>query len=171
MEEIERQILLTEYQPAQNSAQHHDNLQWSSMSIMTTAIIVLLGFAFSQIDHSPNNFFVALASEIGIILILITGLLVKMSNRAKKEKYDRCKKIEEQLGMKQHSTYKHVSNAGMMLLFSIGIILMTSCVILFFESVKNLKSVEILILLISFVIPFGIWVLVLIKQIWLEVKN
>ncbi|KQC13169.1 MAG: hypothetical protein APR63_09290 [Desulfuromonas sp. SDB] len=171
MEEIERQILLTEYQQAQNSAQHHDNLQWTSMSIMTTAIIVLLGFAFSQIDHSTNKFFVALASEIGIILILITGLLVKMSNRAKKEKYDRCKQIEDQLGMRQHSAYKHVSNAGMMLLFSIGIILMTSCVILFFESINNLSSLEILVLIISFIIPFGVWVFVLIKQICLEVKN
>ncbi len=94
---------LVEYQAAQDSAQHHDNLLWTSSSIMWAGSLVLLGFVFNQIEKSSLSFVITVSSALGILLSLTAGFIAFQNNLVKNHKYDRCKEIEKMYGLKQHS--------------------------------------------------------------------
>jgi len=95
-------VLLVEYQASQASAQHHDQLVWTATSIIWASNLVLLGF----ILKSPVTLMGMIVSLtlclLGIILITFVWIAQAQWRFVRKQKYDRCKIIEEELGMKQH---------------------------------------------------------------------
>ncbi len=95
-------ILLTEYRMAQQSAEHHDNLVWTVTSIVWGALIVLLGFVIQSATNKELLFYQLTASALSICLLGFIWYHVFLLNNWKGKKYNRCKHIEEQLGMKQH---------------------------------------------------------------------
>ena len=91
---------LVEYQAAQDSAQFHDLLVWTSTGITWGLTLVLLGFALSNITkHLP----VAVSSVIGILLVLFQWQVQRSLKSVKNQKYARCKEIEREFKMTNHS--------------------------------------------------------------------
>lgn len=105
MQNNNENALLVEYQAAQDSAQHHDNQIWSASSVIWTGNLVLLGLVFSSALASTNP--LPLMPVIGLgslalslnVLVLVAAL---QSNWVKRQKYERCKKIEEMFDLHQH---------------------------------------------------------------------
>lgn len=103
----QRQVLLAEYQAAQASAQHHDQLVWTVTSIVWAGNLVLLGV----ITRSQGGYWTLL---INLGLCLLAGMLVvfvwssqNQFRDLKQQKYARCKAIEQRLGMEHHSAVKY----------------------------------------------------------------
>jgi len=96
--------LLVEYQAAQNSAQHHDNLIWSINGVVWAASLVLLGLLLKL---SPNRTMVPvmlLISLLGVFLVIQVWTYTYQLKDLKKQKYERCKEIERKLNLRQHSS-------------------------------------------------------------------
>lgn len=104
---MRRQILLVEYQKAQDSAEHHDELIWTVMSLNWIGSAVLLGFALDAISAQPtepHKVALILVSIVGITLSVFVWRWTRQLRAVKNAKYERCKEIEQLLSMKQHST-------------------------------------------------------------------
>ena len=99
--------LMVEYQAAQDSAQHHDNLIWSITSIMWGASLVLLGFIIQAVANPALASLIVAATVLGILLNLCVLLAVLQLNSVKNQKYDRCKEIEARFGLRQHQTVQY----------------------------------------------------------------
>ena len=54
------QALLVEYEKAQDSAQHHDGIVWSVISMTWAAEMVLLGFVVSSIEKCDHRIVMAI---------------------------------------------------------------------------------------------------------------
>ena len=68
-----REVLLGEYQMAQDSAQHHDILVWNITSLNWIGSAVLMGFVLSGIDGHPTpSHKVALLSIAAVGFLLLT---------------------------------------------------------------------------------------------------
>lgn len=104
--EPDRETLLVEYQKAQDSAEHHDNLVWTVSSIILGGMLVLMGFT---LDHLTKGFdlLVLYTSILGIVLITFLWFLQSTLRSIKRQKYERCKIIEQKLGMEQHRKLEH----------------------------------------------------------------
>lgn len=99
------EALLIEYQQAQDSAQHHDNLAWTVTSIMWAANLVLLGVVVnssSAIAQVSTRILLTLLSVLGILSAHYACRLYHLLAEVKRRKYARCHKLEEMLGMRQH---------------------------------------------------------------------
>jgi hypothetical protein len=96
--------LLVEYQAAQNSAQHHDTLIWSINSVVWSASLILLGLLLKSSPDRNMIFIVSLISLLGIFLIIKVWIYTSQLAELKRQKYDRCKEIEQRFGFKQHTT-------------------------------------------------------------------
>ncbi len=125
--EIHHEILLKEYEKAQDSAQHHDNLVWSITSVNWVGSGVLMSAVLQGLSR-PSTFFNKTAliglSTVGILLAVLVWRWTYQMRRVKVSKYLRCKEIETTLGMKQHSDlkYQHASQTrGYGLLMSLFI--------------------------------------------------
>jgi hypothetical protein len=108
--------LLVEYEAAQNSAQHHDGLVWSTTNVIWAASIVLLGFALDAMkDGFESNWVVNVAllavSGLGIVLNGILGEWTAQLRDVKRQKYKRCKEIEDLLVLGQHTTLDYKAGA------------------------------------------------------------
>lgn len=88
----EREILLIEYQKAQDSAEHHDTLLWTVSGIVFAALT-----AFFQ--SIATNIW---ASLLGIVLLFALWIFNRSFRYYKQKSYERCKEIEKILGMKHH---------------------------------------------------------------------
>lgn len=100
----DREVLLVEYQKAQDSAEHHDNLVGSVTSLWLGSAIfigfVLSGLASRQAAHYKTVLYLVIA--LGMFLTFLVWTWANRASKLKKLKYDRCKEIEQALGMKQH---------------------------------------------------------------------
>lgn len=101
-----REALLIEYQKAQDSAEHHDNLVWNITALNWIGSAVLMGFVLSGIGSSPT-----LSQKIALFSLAIVGFLLsclvwrwaRQVGAMRNLKYRRCKEIEAELGMRQHT--------------------------------------------------------------------
>ena len=98
---------LLEYEMAQNSAEHHDNLVWSVSTITWGVSSVLLGFVLNNITKDSLGVVVLLFCLIGIFLILCSWLFARQFRDLRNQKYKRCKKLEAELGISQHTMIKY----------------------------------------------------------------
>jgi hypothetical protein len=93
-------VLLVEYQKAQDSAQFHDGLVWTSTGITWALSLVLMGFTLNNLrSQIPVTAF----SIIGILLICFQWEVQRIFRSVKKQKYERCKEIEGPFDMRNHS--------------------------------------------------------------------
>jgi hypothetical protein len=100
----DRGVLLVEYQKAQDSAEHHDNLVGSVTSLWLGSAIfigfVLSGLASTNADHYKPVLYLVIV--LGMFLTFLVWTWAGRASKLKNQKYDRCKEIEGILGMKQH---------------------------------------------------------------------
>jgi len=105
-------VLLTEYEAAQQSAQHHDTLVWTVSSIMWTANLLIMGFIINNIKNASLLLVVIFLYILGIATISGVWLFMCQFNKLKRQKYERCKTIEEtieaefEVKMEQHRGVK-----------------------------------------------------------------
>lgn len=96
-------ILLKEYSEAQDSAQFHDNLLWVVTSLILTGNMVMIGLIAGNltvgISPSFDRFKIVIPLIAGFSIVLTVALIIfaREFRRIKKSKYDRCKRIEEQV--------------------------------------------------------------------------
>lgn len=115
--------LLAEYQAAQNSAQHHDTIIWSINSVVWGASLLLLGFLLNRSPDPSMKLIVTLVSILGILLIIKVWTYTFQLAELKRQKYNRCKEIEEKFNLQQHRNVKWKSGrqkflySAVMLLF------------------------------------------------------
>jgi hypothetical protein len=102
-ENIDKEILLVEYQKAQDSAQHHASMSWTATSIIWAASLVLIGFVYNNLTDSKLALLLTFICVLGTLLIIIVNLMVISLEKTMKSKYRRCKEIEKVLAMKQHT--------------------------------------------------------------------
>jgi uncharacterized membrane protein YfcA len=105
------QILLVEYQKAQDSAEHHDDLV-STLSGLWLGSAVLIGFVLSGLGssriahHKPVLYLVIL---VGVLVSVLALYWATRSRQIKDKKYERCREIENELGGLMH---QHTARAG-----------------------------------------------------------
>lgn len=112
MKDNRRKNLLVEYQMAQDSAQHHDNLYWAIITLIWGSMLVMLGFIVKSInpvdnDDALNQSILLLISIIGVFLTFFVCVATYVLINVKRDKYERCIQIEKKLKMKQHSELKY----------------------------------------------------------------
>ena len=98
--------LLVEYQAAQDSAQHHDSLIWSVNSVVWAGSLVLVGFTLEHATNPDLKFVLLAVSVLGIVMIIKVWVYTWQFRALKRQKYDRCKEIETDVGLEQHSRVK-----------------------------------------------------------------
>jgi hypothetical protein len=91
---LDKEVLLAEYQAAQASAQHHDNLVWTLTGIIWGGMLVLFGFVLGNLDSVNLRLILTLLSILGITLTVAVWLFTLQLNSIKRQKYQRCKTIE-----------------------------------------------------------------------------
>lgn len=107
----DKEVLLVEYQAAQESAQHHDNLVWTVTTIIWGGTLVLFGFVLGGLDKPNLQLILTFLSILGIALTIgVWGFALQL-NSVKRQKYRRCKDIEELLGMCQHQELKYATGS------------------------------------------------------------
>jgi hypothetical protein len=106
-EQPDKEVLLVEYQAAQASAQHNDNLVWTITGIIWGGMLVLFGFVLGNLHNSDLKIILTLLSILGISLTIAVWRFAFQLNSVMKQKYERCKNIEKQLGMHQHRDLKY----------------------------------------------------------------
>jgi hypothetical protein len=106
---LDKEVLLVEYQAAQESAQHHDNLVWTVTAIIWGGMLVLFGFVLGNLDNVNLRLILTLLSILGIALTIAVWGFALQLNSVKRQKYQRCKTIETLLGMLQHRELKYFS--------------------------------------------------------------
>ena len=102
---------LVEYQAAQDSAQFNDLIVWASTGITWGLSAILLGFALS---NPTRRIPVEILSILGILLVVFQWQVQGSLRSVKKQKYDRCKQIEAEFKMTNHSgvVYQHGSQTA-----------------------------------------------------------
>jgi hypothetical protein len=120
MDDHER--LAIEYQKAQDSAEHHDNLLWTVTSIIWAGNLVLLGLVLDSIKNIDLRIVLIILSVFGILLVISMFLIAILLGNVKRQKYKRCKELEEILGFKQHKELKYPNCLQTLLYFFITII-------------------------------------------------
>jgi len=95
-----KDILLVEYQKAQDSAEHHDRLLWTTAALILGGMAALFGLAIGRDAWRAQRWIVPL---IGLLLCAALVFFPRTFRHIRKKKYDRCKVIERELGMEQHS--------------------------------------------------------------------
>lgn len=102
MEPAELQVLLTEYEKAQDSAQYHDGEVWSVCTVTWAAMLILLGFVMGNVSNCRLRPLLTVLSVLGVLLVVLQWEVQRWCRIVKNQKYKRCRDIEEQLGMHQH---------------------------------------------------------------------
>ena len=103
----DKEILIAEYQAAQGSAQHHDQLVWAITSILWGSSLVLLGFVLGMLGRPDLRLPITFVVINAIVLTIYLWKCVRQLRDVKIHKYRRCIAIEEQLGMQQHRTLQY----------------------------------------------------------------
>jgi len=106
---LDKEVLLVEYQAAQDSAQHHDSLVWTVTTILWGGTLALFGFVLGNIDKPNLRLILTFLSILGIaVTIAVWGFALQL-NSVKRQKYRRCKEIEKLLGMHHHQELKYAT--------------------------------------------------------------
>jgi 1,4-dihydroxy-2-naphthoate octaprenyltransferase len=113
---------LLEYEMAQASAEHHDNLVWSVSTLTWGVSSVLLGFVLNNITKNSLGVVVLMFCLIGIFLILCSWSFARQFRDLRNQKYKRCKELELELGIIQHTVIKY-KNGSQTTMYSIIMIL------------------------------------------------
>lgn len=127
--------LLVEYTATQNSAQHHDSLVWITTGMIWSAELVLIGFVMQSISNPLMSSVSIFACILAIVLLVYLWLNYFSFRTIRYQKYERCKKIERILYLKQHTTLKHKERLGfylynfVMIMFSAMWILIISTLV------------------------------------------
>jgi len=101
--DFDKEVLLIEYQKTQDSAQHHVSMSRTATNIMWAASLVLFGFVYNNLTDSKLSLLSTFICTLGIILSITVNMMDISLEKVVKQKYRRCKDIEDLLGMKQHS--------------------------------------------------------------------
>jgi len=107
----DRDSLLVEYQAAQDSAQHHDQLVWNITSILWASSLILLGLVLTAIGESGLEWPLTCTGLLAITLTFYLWRCVRQLRALKVQKYKRCVEIEKKLGLQQHSALKYPSGS------------------------------------------------------------
>lgn len=113
----ERQVKLVEYQKAQDSAEHHDRLLWQAVGLLTAGMAALVAITGSP-PSNQTTFGRFYPPVFGIILSGFLVFFVWSFGRFRKQKYDRCKVLESELGMQQHSLSRGTSQRLVVYIFA-----------------------------------------------------
>ena len=105
--EKDKEVLLVEYQAAQESAQHHDNLVWTVTALIWGGMLVLFGFILGNLNNASLRLILILLSIVGITLTIVACVFTVQYNSVMRQKYQRCKDIELLLHMRQHTELKY----------------------------------------------------------------
>ncbi|MFI5059495.1 MAG: hypothetical protein ACHQLQ_15085 [Candidatus Acidiferrales bacterium] len=92
-----------EYEKAQDSAEHHDNLLWTVTGLIGGGMAALFGFVLGKQPQELPKLLGIYAASMGIAMTVSVGLFVHSFASYRNQKYARCKDIEKLLGMNQHS--------------------------------------------------------------------
>lgn len=76
---------------------------------MWIASLILLGFVLQQVDKPQLRAAIVVISVLGILMNVQVWSYTYQLADVKKHKYDRCKAIERQLGLRQHDTLYYAS--------------------------------------------------------------
>jgi hypothetical protein len=98
---------LVEYQAAQNSAQHHDNLVWPATSVMWGASLILIGFVLNNLSNANLRPLITASGILGIMLCVFVLRFRSQYASIKNQKYTRCKELEKLFGFRQHSNLSY----------------------------------------------------------------
>jgi len=96
--------LLVEYQKAQDSAQFHDGVVWTSTGISWAMSVVLLGFALAHLDLKIP---ITAAAVLGVCVVCFQLQVQALCRSIKGQKYERCRQIEGKLGMRANRELKY----------------------------------------------------------------
>jgi hypothetical protein len=104
--------LLVEYEAAQSSAQHHDVLVWMVTNALWAMSFVMFGIALSVLDNPATKtgsikVLLSFLCCIGIAMLVFAWYSSLQFANIRNQKYSRCKIIEAQLGLKQHTDLEH----------------------------------------------------------------
>ena len=111
MEPLDKEVLLVEYQSAQGSAQHHDNLLWTVTSIIWGGMLVLFGFVLANLDKTNLRLILTFLSILGIVLTIAVWGFALLLGSVMRQKYARCKTIEELFDMHQNRDLKYAARS------------------------------------------------------------
>jgi len=92
-EDIAREIRLIEYQKAQDSAEHHNNLMWTLIATGIGFSITILYLVWTQ---SLDIFTKLIFLFIGSFVLFYFSFIIEVSNENKRMKYNICKEIEKE---------------------------------------------------------------------------
>ncbi|MEH6785175.1 MAG: LapA family protein [Alcanivorax jadensis] len=129
---------LTEYEMAQNSAEHHDNLVWSVSTLNWGVSSVLLGFVLNNITESSLGIVVLLFCLIGVFLILCSWLFARQFRSIRNQKYKRCKELEKELGLVQHTNIKHKDGSQSKIYSMIMVLFIVTWAVVFIKVIASL---------------------------------
>lgn len=135
--EKDKEVLLVEYQAAQESAQHHDNLVWTVTALIWGGMLVLFGFIIGNLDNASLRLILILLSIIGIALTIAVLVFMLQYNSVKRQKYQRCKTIELLLGMRQHNELKYSPGSQKIIYNIVTILFVIAWFIVFWLAWKN----------------------------------
>ncbi len=107
----DKESALVEYQAAQESAHHHDNMLWATTNFMWTGSLILLGLILTQINEPSIRPLIILLGLLGIMLSVYVWVIALQFNSIKNQKYQRCKKIEAIYNLKQHTTLRYAKRS------------------------------------------------------------
>jgi uncharacterized membrane protein (DUF485 family) len=93
----EMRLVLCEYNAAQSSAEHHDRLAWSITTAAWLVNFILLGFVLGNLAEAHLRPVVNALATLGILLMLSAWFVTMILNSVKRQKYERCRKLEESL--------------------------------------------------------------------------
>jgi hypothetical protein len=105
-----------EYQTAQDSAQHHDQLLWTTTGIIWGGSLVLLGLVLASPAEGSTRVIRTVIALFGLVLICVLWRFAFVWRSLRNRKYEVCKAIEEQPGFlhKHHQRESRKYPAGTM---------------------------------------------------------
>lgn len=99
----DRDTLRLEYQKTQDSAQHHGSMSLSAYNLTYAGSFILLGLVVNNVKGIPISLLIPVCG-LGIYFCLVALITDRKLSIIEVQKYNRCKELERELGMKQHST-------------------------------------------------------------------
>jgi hypothetical protein len=128
--------ILIEYQMAQESAQHHDNLIWNHTGIIWGAGLVSIGLVMPNLYDPALKFPMALVCVLAILMLIYLWKMVSILNSVMNQKYDRCKEIESILYLEQHKNLRYPKGLSRLFFSSImTIFIFIWCLLLYYTLV------------------------------------
>ena len=108
----DNQAFLIEYQAAQDSAQHHDALVWTTTGIIWGAGLVLIGFVIQNMNDPRLKLSIIATCGLAILLLVYLWVMALQLGSVRNQKYARCKEIESIFHFTQHSKLRYANRSG-----------------------------------------------------------